>query len=522
MNVDAPSVDSAATPASPSGMFTDGFFHSPLRRIDEFGQAQVYLYRHDVTLQDYFMALQMDNPLAPRASLADLHSDNSLRSWAIHKAGKVSRLRNQRTFKADVLLCWDPYFSRRTEIQFFLSTLLGIAETGATIICLLPVAAACRKEAADALAAVGRSAQVIFLDPAMALDSLDARFRPSHARARGQAALEKTIQILQPHGLTPSREMEGRFEHLAYFVESWERLAPSIEFDAVVTRCHWHALCSPVCRTALQRGKQVITFEQGVIGHSLDVPVTVTKYIAFGQPSATFLSRLNQKFFAAVNKPAFPVEYVLGGCLFDKITDMRSQFDRATVLMVDIPVLSDDFYGMEGQGQAMLELAERLLSEEPALRRLVIRPHPYWSNLDLEGCKRLVRQNPTRCELSHPAWTLEDDLRRSSVVVGLTSGVLTVAAASGLPVVFLDTPNAYKTGDQACFSPETLMPDAAFREIGKMLREERAYAQAQSQAMRDGAEYYAGGKNFDFSGAFFEKLLHRAPASASAPEPTPQ
>lgn len=251
-----------------------------------------------------------------------------------------------------------------------------------------------------------------------------------------------------------------------------------------------------------------------MIGHSLDVPVTVSKYVAFGQPSATFLSQMNRKFHEAVGRPNPPVDYVLGGCLFDKIIDLRGQFARGTVLMVDIPVLSDDFYGMAGQGQAMLQLAERLLGSEPALRRLVIRAHPYWNNLDLEACKQLVRRHPTRCELSHPAWALEDDLRRSSVVVGLTSGVLTVAAASGLPVVFLDTEHAYKTGDQACFSPETLMPEAAFREISKMLKDERAYAQAQAQAIHDGSEYYAQGENCDFSAAFFEQLLQR-PASGT-------
>jgi hypothetical protein len=521
MNVDAPSrVGVSPSPASSREMFTSDFFQSPLDRIAKFGQTQVHLYRQDVTLQDYFMALQMDNPAAPRATLADLRANTTLKSWAIQKADKVSRLRNQRTFKADVLLCWDPYFSRRTEIQFFLATLLGLAQTGATIICLLPVAASCRKEAEEKLAAAGRSAQVIFLDPAMSLDSIDARVRPGFARMRGQSALEKTIQILEPHGLTPSREVESRFEHLAYFVESWERLAPCIEFDTVVTRCHWHALCCPVSRTALQRGKQVITFEQGVIGHSLDVPVTVSKYVAFGEPSATFLSRMNRKFHEAVGMPEPPVDYVLGGCLFDKIIDLRGQFDRGTVLIVDIPVLSDDFYGMAGQGQAMLELAERLLQAEPSLRRLVIRAHPYWSNLDLEACKQLVRRYPNRCELSHPAWALEDDLRRASIVVGLTSGVLTVAAASGLPVVFLDTQNAYKTGDQACFSSETLMPDAAFREISKMLKDERAYAQAQAQAVRDGSEYYAQGKNCDFSAGFFEQLLRPATSAAKVPQQT--
>jgi hypothetical protein len=59
----------------------------------------------------------------------------------------------------------------------------------------------------------------------------------------------------------------------------------------------------------------------------------------------------------------------------------------------------------------------------------------------------------TRCELSHPAWSLEDDLRRSSAVVGILSGVLTVASACGLPTFFLETEQGFTNADLACFSP---------------------------------------------------------------------
>ena len=91
--------------------------------------------------------------------------------------------------------------------------------------------------------------------------------------------------------------------------------------------------------------------------------------------------------------------------------------------MVDVPAPDGqgDFYGFETQCQALLQLAERLLAAGPPLRRLVIRPHPFWNNLNLESCQRLVREHPTRCELSHPAWSLEDDLRRSSVVAGFAA-----------------------------------------------------------------------------------------------------
>ena len=268
---------------------------------------------------------------------------------------------------------------------------------------------------------------------------MDARLHSISARARARAAFDQTLRILEPYGLALSEEVEAGFERTAYLVDAWERLAPCLEFDAVVARCHWHELCSPVCRTGLQRGKPVITFQQGVIGMTLDVPVTATKYVAFGPTSASFMARVNERFFQSAGMPEPPVEYINGGCLVDTVTALPNQFDNQTLLVVDVPNAPGNFLGLEGQCQAMLQLAEKLLTADLPLRRLVIRPHPYWYNLDLEAWQRLVREHSTRCELSHPVWSLEDDLRRSSAVVGILSGVLTVASACGLPAIFLET-----------------------------------------------------------------------------------
>ena len=491
-------------------------FHSPSERMTAFAESQLHLYRQDVSLQDYFLPLQNDTLATPRASSSSLRSNGRFRTWAIQGADKVSRFPPHRTIKADLLLCWDPYFVRQTENRFFVKTLLGLAETGARILCLLPKGASCRGEVHSQLRAAGRSSQVTFVDPAVPLNSIDARWRSKLARIRGRLAWEKTVQILEPYGLSPSSEARPSFEHFAYFVESWERLAPWVEFEAVVARIHWHALCSPVCRTALQRGKPVITFQQGVIGHSLDVPVTASKYVAFGQPSASFLALLNRRFFQAAEMPEPPVEYVLGGSLVDTVVPLTDQFEHQTVLLVDVPVTPGDFYGMESQSRALLQMAARLMETDLPLRRLIIRPHPHWSNLNLEDCKRLVREHPEKCELSHPAWTLEDDLGRSSIVVGISSGVLTVASACGLPTVFLQTEAGFATADLACFSPDqTMQPEAAFSEISKMLRDRKAYENARARARQNGCKYYDRGKNMDFSAAFFEGLLRAEPVNTT-------
>lgn len=495
-------------------MKLDDLFHSPRDRIAAFAQMQVRLYRHDAGLQDYFEALQLDTLTSPRAHSSDRYGSGRILTCAIRGAAQISQFRPRRSIKADVLFCPNPDLSRKTEARFFIRALLGLAQTDAKILCLLPVGVPCRDELVAELAAAGRIGNVVFIDPTTPSDTTEARLLPRMGRIRGRSAFEEAVQVLEPYGLSPGQGVKPGFERLAYFVEAWERLAPWVEFDAVVARCHWLSLCSPVCRTAQQRGKPVITFQQGVIGHTLDAPVTASKYVAFGPSSASFLARMNHRFFQAAGMPEPPVEFVNGGCLIDTVTTLPDQSALQTVLIVDVPNAPGDFYGIESQCRALLHLAGRLLSADLPLRRVVIRPHPYWSDLDVEDCQRLAREHPTRCELSHPAWSLEDDLRRSSIVVGILSGALTVASACGLPTVFLETEQGYTTGDLACFSPhQTLLPDAAFCGIGKMLTDQQAYAEARTEALRNAREYYANGTNLDLGATFYERLLRGGPVT---------
>ena len=478
--------------------------------LKAFAQMQLHLYRHDASLQDYFMTLHSETFAGPRATSHNRQPVSRYIEGAIHVADRISRFRSRRRIKADVLFCPMPYFDRRTENQFLIRTLLALAQTDATILCLLPVGAPCRDELNARLAAAGRAGQITFIDPAAPFNPIEARSRSEVSRLRGRAAFDETVQILEPYQLSPGLEVKANFEHVAFFTESWERLAPWVEFDALVARCHWHVLCSSVCRTALERGKPVITFQQGVITHTLEAPVTASKYVAFGPSSASFMAKVNRAFSKAVGMAESPVEYISGGSLYDTITALPDQFDRETLLMVDEPTDRGQsrFYSLESQSQALLDLAKRLLAAGPPLRRLIIRPHPFWSNLDFAACQRLVREHPDRCELSHPAWSLEDDLRRSSVVVGIFSGVLTVASASGLPTIFLQTDDGYATGDLACFSPnQTLLPDAAFCAISRILSNRQAYTEAGTEALRNAREYYANATNLDLTGAFFERLL---------------
>lgn len=496
----------------PRQMDIHDIFRSSEDTIAKFAEMQVHLYRHDVSLQNYFHALDGGMFYGLPSGPGGRAPINPLLAWPFHGADKASQILKPRKIKTEVLFCPTPYFARKTENRFVARTLLGLAHTGAEILCLLPTYAPFRQELELELAAAGYSKQVTFLDPGMPFNPVESRMRSIAARLRGRAAFEKIVRILEPHGLTPTRHDVKDFEKAAQYVEAWERLAPFIEFDAVVARCHWYEFCSPVCHTGMQRGKPVITFQQGVVGHTLDVPIIASKFVAFGAPSASVLALANRRFFDAAGLPEPPIDYFNAGSLFDTLLPLPDQFSLQTVLLIDLHTVQGNTWGDEGQAQALLQLAEELLASKLPLRRVVIRPHPQWSAFDLGACLKLVREHRDVCELSHPVWSLEDDLRRSSVVVGIWSGALTVASACGLPTIFLETEQGFRTRDLACFSPEqTLLPDAAFRELSRLLTDPKSYAEARKVALGNASEYYENGANAALDGEFFTRLLSDKP-----------
>ena len=488
-------------------METEDLFHTKSRRIRDFADIQVRLYRHDPTLRQYFMQLQIKmqtsaglgsngaTPIEPRFKLP---------VRAVNKLIKASR---GEKFRADILFCPAPYFDRRTENKLTERTLMGLVNTGATVVCLLPSGEAVRHRLETQLAATGRTTQVMFLDPVAPSNRFEARLRYTAARVRAWSALQVIAGILDPLGVRFGHDAQLGFEHTASYIESWERLAPSVEFETAVVRCHWNTLCSAVCSTALERGKQAITFQQGVIAHTLDVPVTATKYLAFGATSAVFLEKLNRRFFQSAERAPLHVDYLPSGSIIDDIQELPEQFNLKTLLFVDVQADSGDFYGVTSQCQALLSLVEKFLASDVPFTRLIIRPHPFWSELEVETILNLARTRPDRCEISHPAWSLEDDLRRSSAAVGIYSGALTVAAASGLPTFFLRTEGGFTTEDLACFCSQTFYPEDAFKEIEIILRDASAYSKARQKSLKNARAYYADGTNLDFSPGFFERLI---------------
>ena len=91
-----------------------------------------------------------------------------------------------------------PILTGGPRISFWCGVLLALAETDATILCLLPVGAPCRDELDAKLEAGGRAGQVTFIDPAAALNPLEARLRSEVARLRGRRPLTKRYRFSNP------------------------------------------------------------------------------------------------------------------------------------------------------------------------------------------------------------------------------------------------------------------------------------------------------------------------------------
>lgn len=486
----------------------DDLFRSPQDGISRLAEMQVHLYASDPTLQDYFYALDLDVFGRPRDPGSFRRPVSRLKRWSLRAINQASKLTTAQRIKTDVLYAPTLYFGRKTEIRLLKRTVFGLAETGAEVLCLLPSHAPFRRELDAELEAAGYAKQVTFLDPLYPSSRADARTRPIASKLRGQLAFSRAVEVLEPHGLQPTRWSLPDFEKSAEYAESWERLADSIDFGAVVARCHWYDLSSPVCRTGLRRGKPVVTFQQGVVDHSLDVPISASTYVAFGRSSSSVLQEANRRFFAAAKAPTRPVEFVPAGSLFDHVVKFPEQFALHSVLLVDSHFVAGDPWGTRSEANALMELAEALLNANLPLKRLIIRPHPHWGSHDLSVCLRLAREHRDVCELSHPAWPLEDDFGRASIVAGIASGVLTVASAAGLPAIFLRTEGGFSIRDLECFAPEqTLLPDEAFRQISKLLTDGDAYADAREVALRNAESYYEKGADAVLDGAFFTRLL---------------
>jgi hypothetical protein len=117
--------------------------------------------------------------------------------------------------------------------------------------------------------------------------------------------------------------------------------------------------------------------------------------------------------------------------------------------------------------------------------------------------------NYCKFEISHSKISLEIDVQRSSVAVGLFSGALIVCAASGLPTYFLSSEIGYYTPDLSCFQEDFVLPLAKIQQkIKLLLSNHEMYLEAREACMHKSSIYFINNQKLRINKEFIKKILN--------------
>lgn len=472
----------------------ESFAFPPRGAAEAFAAAQPLLYRHDPALHRYFYAIQKHVRFEENEDPPAWKQPAPLHRALARACHRAARHAPRRRLAADVLLCGTWLWERPQENDLWARLLEGLLRRGASVLCLIHTGTGLFQRLKRLRAAHRGPGRVTFLDPRGLIGRLDERLGLDLACAKAWRDAQRLRAVLRAGGCSLSARAWPAILWTAAQELAWARWAPHLTFETAVVRCHWLPLCSAVARTGLRCGRKVATLQQGVVSHSLDAPVTAHQMLCFGDASARTLGAMDAAFAQETGRAVTCTDYAPVGSLIDPVLPLENNFERRTVLVVDQSTgWADAFYDLAAQNAALQQLVARLCAAEggPACR-VVIRPHPLGRTLAF--WKELAARHPARCVISQPKErSFADDLRRSSVAVGLFSGALTTAAASGLPAYFLDVPGGYRTPDLACFeATQFLSPDALFSEISRLCRDEAFYCGAQTRSRAAAAAYHEG------------------------------
>lgn len=273
-----------------------------------------------------------------------------------------------------------------------------------------------------------------------------------------------------------------------------EKVIRGREYGALIVRNHFNPLSAYCARICLRRGTPVIGFQHGVISHDCPFsPLLASTYICFGEQSQEVISRLNAP-DGQLSDTSGGCEWIVGGSFIDPVTPIPGHAEQRSILIADQGVgYAPAFFGIEDGLVALQEIAEALALRCPNVRSVVVRAHPQTTNLS--AWERLKERHPGRIELSPPGATLESDLNRSCLVIGLFSGMLPSAAKAGLPVVFVYEPGWYYTPDLGCFYEHSFRNRRETVELAIAIAESSSAREEYRMATLNAANrYYAEGR----------------------------
>lgn len=481
-------------------------FNFPHRGVSEaFAAAQIILYKASPEWQNYFYSIQKHvefkpdpakivpkKPLMPPAIAASVRK--SVRKLA-------ASLPKQR-INVDVLVCGVWLWERRQENELLINLLEALLKQQLKVLCLIHKGASVRKQL-KLTPDVAR--RLIFLDPAGVLGRLDARYQLGIARAKARRDFEAARNLLKPHDIYLYESALPEFEWTAARLLEWQAWSPYIEFQTAIVRCHWLPLCSAVAHTAVQRQKKAVTLQQGVVGHSLDIPIVANQLLCFGKSSEKVITDMEEKFFAETGQKRICQDYLRVGSIFDPILELDN-FSKRTVLILDQSTRwANHLYSLTEQDAALTQLVTRLSKEGRGINKIIVRPHP--ANQGTQKWQQISAKFPKICEIYPYSSSFLDDLTRSSITVSIFSGGSVAAAASGLPSFFLATSNGYYTPDLACFESQFMSVESLLDTIELLCTDEQYYAKIQQQCRHAAEAYYENNQFCEFNEPLIDQIV---------------
>lgn len=406
--------------------------------------------------------------------------------------------------EGDVLVVGES--ERSSDIRMMEKLVSGLVRSGRKVLYLSRSGSAEHAALSQLITRSGMNGQVSLLDPYAELSLCERLLRRI---CQDHYAYNDYLRLLSllPDELGLKLDSFGCVQGVARIKAAWDLIEPRLRFNAVILRNHWSPLSAVVAARTATSGKEVVTFQHGVISSpTCFFPVVATRCVCFGRSSGELLKAIDKQLAGSTNREHLCRDVVLGGSLFDEITTLPVNIDMGSVLVIDqANPWAGEYYGIEKQFQTLVEVVEALAKQAGAVKKIIIRRHP--DNAAMKGWLELLANYP-HVEVSGSASSLDDDLARSSVVLGLFSGALVTAAACGIPALFLWEQGWYYTPDLASFAPHAFVsPASVIERLEELLSDRSIYQAARTTALETAACYYHENKSCNFEPEFVDRLL---------------
>ena len=470
-------------------------------------QAQMRLYASPdwCSLYPYFATLEtrfqeLCNKFAPEWNLRQLRS-----MLRLAPRFQRNRLGAEPRLSADILMVGECH--RQNEIMMMVRLLRGVLSMGFRVIYLVSFGSAEHHAISELAGNLGRQGQLRLVDPYCSRGRYEHIVNRARADFLARSDFLKIVENL-PSDIGLRSDTRSAIHGVSMAKLIWDDLTAHLDFRIACLRNHFDVFSSAVAVQCLQQKKPIVTFQHGIVSTKGGfLPIVASRQVCFGKSSSLLLQRSERELNESAGRSGYCKTFVLGGSLVDEIQPRHQNFEEATVLLIDQENLwAKNFYGIEHEFECMALLMEDILRTSSIVKSVVVRLHP--DNQKANRWYRLKDAYPGKFDISLAGLSLQNDLKRAAVVIGLFSGAMVSAAASGIPVLFVWQPGWYYTPDLGCFFQDSFIPPTLLLErIEQMLLNRDCYQEACAAAIKASGHYYFRRQTQTFEGDFISELF---------------